>query len=274
MSTLPPSRSTPYRAPVMSSQHNTAVTASLRSLAYHGVLPMADSLFGPEIRMVKHDGEIQDLPSCITDSENTRKLHGNDRTTARIFRCRLDSAAVERPHPDPPDFLSAAAVCYNTAAVPAVNPAGRALCRNTVPHPPCCRISRTAFTPQFRVAPMSRPHVVIPADFPPLVSASPFLPRLKSIAEYTLYNDRPQNDAEKISLLADADILLNSRGSLAFPRHVLQQLPRLKMIAVCGIGFDSIHLPTATEQGIIVANVPGRTARVVAEHALGLMLAV
>lgn len=131
MSTLPPSRSTPYRAPVMSSQHNTAVTASLRSLAYHGVLPMADSLFGPEIRMVKHDGEIQDLPSCITDSENTRKLHGNDRTTARIFRCRLDSAAVERPHPDPPDFLSAAAVCYNTAAVPAVNPAGRTLCRTT-----------------------------------------------------------------------------------------------------------------------------------------------
>lgn len=121
---------------------------------------------------------------------------------------------------------------------------------------------------------MSRPHVVIPADFPPLVSASPFLPQLKSIADYTLYTDRPQNDAEKISRLADADILLNSRGSLAFPRHVLQQLPRLKMIAVCGIGFDSIHLPTATEQGIIVANVPGRTARVVAEHALGLMLAV
>ena len=121
---------------------------------------------------------------------------------------------------------------------------------------------------------MSRPHVVIPADFPPLVSASPFLPRLKSIADYTLYTDRPQSDAEKISRLADADILLNSRGSLAFPRHVLQQLPRLKMIAVCGIGFDSIHLPTATEQGIIVANVPGRTARVVAEHALGLMLAV
>lgn len=121
---------------------------------------------------------------------------------------------------------------------------------------------------------MFRPHVVIPADYPPLVSASPVLPQLKSIAEYTLHTDRPQSDAEKIDRLSDADILLNSRGSLAFPRHVLQQLPRLKMIAVCGIGFDSIHLPTATEQGIIVSNVPGRTAGIVAEHALGLMLAV
>lgn len=117
-------------------------------------------------------------------------------------------------------------------------------------------------------------HVVIPADFPPLVSASPLLPQLRSIANYTLHTDRPQSDEEKISRLLDADILLNSRGSLSFPRHVLQSLPRLKMIAVCGIGFDSIHLPTATEQGIVVSNVPGRTAKVVAEHALGLMLAV
>ena len=117
-------------------------------------------------------------------------------------------------------------------------------------------------------------HVVIPADFPPLVSASPLLPQLRSIANYTLHTDRPQSDEEKISRLLDADILLNLRGSLSFPRHVLQSLPRLKMIAVCGIGFDSIHLPTATEQGIVVSNVPGRTAKVVAEHALGLMLAV
>lgn len=118
------------------------------------------------------------------------------------------------------------------------------------------------------------PHVVIPGDDPPLVGHSPRLRQLEEFARVTHYFDRPQTDAEKIRRLADADILLNSRGSLKFPQPVLQQLPRLRMIAVCGIGYDAIDLPTATEQGIVVSNVPGRTATVVAEHALGLMLAV
>ncbi len=119
---------------------------------------------------------------------------------------------------------------------------------------------------------MTRYNVVIPADFPPLVSASPHLEELRQVAEYQLYTDRPQEASEVIHRLRNADILLNSRGSLAFPEDILKQLPRLKMIAVCGIGFDSIHLPTATAQGIVVCNVPGRTASIVAEHALAMML--
>ncbi|MFO0979033.1 MAG: 2-hydroxyacid dehydrogenase [Planctomycetaceae bacterium] len=121
---------------------------------------------------------------------------------------------------------------------------------------------------------MVRPRVVIPADSPPLVGASPCLARLDDIADVVLYRDRPIDDQEKIRRVSEADILLNSRGSLKFPRDVLQKLPRLKMIAVCGIGYDAIDLPSATEQGIVVCNVPGRTATVVAEHALGLMFAV
>ncbi|MFM7866212.1 MAG: 2-hydroxyacid dehydrogenase [Planctomycetaceae bacterium] len=120
---------------------------------------------------------------------------------------------------------------------------------------------------------MTRPVVVIPADFPPLVSRSPLLPQLEQFAEVRLHLDRPQSPAAQIQRMQDADILLNSRGSLSFPEHVLQALPRLKMIAVCGIGYDSIHLPTATRQGILVCNIPGRTAPIVAEHALALLLA-
>jgi phosphoglycerate dehydrogenase-like enzyme len=48
----------------------------------------------------------------------------------------------------------------------------------------------------------------------------------------------------------------------------------LKMISVCGIGTDAIDLETAKELGIVVSNLPGQTAPIVAEHALGLMLAV
>jgi D-3-phosphoglycerate dehydrogenase len=46
------------------------------------------------------------------------------------------------------------------------------------------------------------------------------------------------------------------------------------MISVCGIGTDAIDLDAAREQGIVVCNIPARTALIVAEHALALMFAV
>jgi D-3-phosphoglycerate dehydrogenase len=46
------------------------------------------------------------------------------------------------------------------------------------------------------------------------------------------------------------------------------------MISTCGIGTDAIDLETARELGIVVSNIPARTASIVAEHALALMLAV
>ena len=45
------------------------------------------------------------------------------------------------------------------------------------------------------------------------------------------------------------------------------------MITVVGIGTDSIDTQTAKELGIVVCNIPGLTAPIVAEHALALMLA-
>jgi D-3-phosphoglycerate dehydrogenase len=44
------------------------------------------------------------------------------------------------------------------------------------------------------------------------------------------------------------------------------------MITVCGIGTDAIDLTTAKDQGIVVCNIPARTATIVAEHALALLL--
>jgi phosphoglycerate dehydrogenase-like enzyme len=74
--------------------------------------------------------------------------------------------------------------------------------------------------------------------------------------------------------LQPADVLLNSRSAVKVSGAVLQQLPSLKMIAVCGIGYDAIDVSAATRQGVIVCNIPGRTATIVAEHAFGLMLSV
>jgi D-3-phosphoglycerate dehydrogenase len=121
----------------------------------------------------------------------------------------------------------------------------------------------------------SRPvKIVIPGDDPPQLQGSPHLERLRSHGEVVLYPDRPTSFAEQIRRLEDAECLINSRGAVKWPGEVLRQLPRLKMITTCGIGTDAIDLSTARELGIIVSNIPGRTAPIVAEHALALMLAV
>src|SRR4051812_24176935 len=114
--------------------------------------------------------------------------------------------------------------------------------------------------------------IVIPGDDPPQVQGSPHLERLRQHGDVILYTDRPATPDEKVRRARDAVCLLNSRGAVKWPAEVLRQLPRLKMISVCGIGTDAIALPAAGELGIVVCNTPGQPADIVAEHALALML--
>lgn len=121
--------------------------------------------------------------------------------------------------------------------------------------------------------PNSRPLIVIPGDEPIQLNGSPHLERLKEFGEVVLYDTRPASDAEKIQRMQGAEVLINSRGSVKWPGAVLRQLPKLKLISLCGIGADCIDLPAAKECGIIVSNIPGRTAGLVSEHALALLFA-
>jgi D-3-phosphoglycerate dehydrogenase len=116
--------------------------------------------------------------------------------------------------------------------------------------------------------------IVIPGDDPPQLQGSLHLERLKSHGEVILHTDRPSTVEDKVRRATNAVCLVNSRGAVKWPGEVLRRLPRLKMITVCGIGTDAIDLETAKELGILVCNLPGQTAPIVAEHALGLMLAL
>jgi D-3-phosphoglycerate dehydrogenase len=116
--------------------------------------------------------------------------------------------------------------------------------------------------------------IVIPGDDPPQLQGSPHLERLKSQGKVILHTDRPPTAEDKVRRAGDAVCLINSRGAVKWPGEVLRRLPRLKMITVCGIGTDAIDLEAARGLGITVCNLPGQTAPIVAEHALGLMLAL
>lgn len=115
--------------------------------------------------------------------------------------------------------------------------------------------------------------IVIPGDDPPQIQGSPHLDRLRAVGAVDLYLDRPASVEEQLRRLKDAEVLLNSRSQVKWPGHLIRQLPRLKMIAVCGIGTDAVDLETARERGIVVSNIGDITAPIVAEHALTLMLA-
>ena len=49
---------------------------------------------------------------------------------------------------------------------------------------------------------------------------------------------------------------------------------KLRVIAFAGVGTDFVDLDAATAAGVLVMNMPGESAVAVAEHTLGLMLAM
>ena len=118
------------------------------------------------------------------------------------------------------------------------------------------------------------PLVVVPGDDPEQIANAPALQKLEGKARVRVFETRPTSLEEKWERVRDADIILNSRGSITWREDDFQRLPKLKLIATCSVGTDSIDLIAARERGIVVSNQPGVNARFVAEHMFGLMFAV
>jgi D-3-phosphoglycerate dehydrogenase / 2-oxoglutarate reductase len=73
--------------------------------------------------------------------------------------------------------------------------------------------------------------------------------------------------------LADCDALL-VRSVVKVNHDLLAQAPKLKAVGRAGVGVDNVDLKAATAAGVLVMNTPGGNAVSVAEHTLGLMLAM
>ncbi len=57
-------------------------------------------------------------------------------------------------------------------------------------------------------------------------------------------------------------------------RSLLSMLPNVKLIAICGVGYDGIDVEAAREKGIVVTHTPGVLTNDVADLAFGLVLAL
>jgi D-3-phosphoglycerate dehydrogenase len=87
------------------------------------------------------------------------------------------------------------------------------------------------------------------------------------------WNAVVSNPKEYAQHLADADALL-VRSAVKVDGPVLAKAPKLKVIGRAGVGVDNVDLKAATAAGVLVMNTPGGNAVSVAEHTLGLMLAM
>lgn len=65
---------------------------------------------------------------------------------------------------------------------------------------------------------------------------------------------------------------LITRSNTRIETALLHELPALRVIATCGVGFDNIPLDLCRERGIAVANTPGVLNDAVCELAMGLLL--
>ncbi len=63
-----------------------------------------------------------------------------------------------------------------------------------------------------------------------------------------------------------------TRGDLAVPKSLIDQLPNLELVAVYGVGFDGVDLDACKARGIRVSNTPDVLTDDVADVALGMML--
>lgn len=75
--------------------------------------------------------------------------------------------------------------------------------------------------------------------------------------------------SQVIERAIDADIVITSK--VVFSREIMQQLPKLKLIALTATGTNNIDLVAAKDLGIVVKNVAGYSSVTVPEHVLGLI---
>ena len=116
--------------------------------------------------------------------------------------------------------------------------------------------------------------IVVPDDYPPAVAGTPVETALRELGDLTLCPSLapdPQTLAERCQ---QAEVVVNIRITSRFTEEVLARCPRLRHIAVYGIGVDNIDLEACRRRGIVVTNTPGYAAEAVAEAALALALAV
>ena len=93
---------------------------------------------------------------------------------------------------------------------------------------------------------------------------------LRQVAEVISLPEQPGKPLREFT--AEAHAIVVRLGEI--DREMLEQAKNLMIIAKHGVGYDNIDIEAATQKKVVVINTPLDNAESVAEHDLGLMLAI
>jgi len=79
------------------------------------------------------------------------------------------------------------------------------------------------------------------------------------------------SEEETIKGAKDAEVILTAAAQIS--RRVMEALPMLKAVVRYGIGYDTIDVDAATDNGVLVVNIPDFCWEEVSNHAIVLLLA-
>ncbi len=92
----------------------------------------------------------------------------------------------------------------------------------------------------------------------------------KHLTTWTSYQTTAQDDALIVERCLCADIIITNKVIIS--RHVICQLPKLKLIQITATGTNNVDIEACRERGILVYNVTGYSVQSVPEHTMMLML--
>ena len=96
-------------------------------------------------------------------------------------------------------------------------------------------------------------------------------PKLKD-HEVVVYNDTEKDPARLAERLKDADVVVLTQQRSAFPRAVIERLPKLKLIGQTGRAATHVDIEACNERGIIISAGGSGNSNATAELTWGLIL--
>jgi D-3-phosphoglycerate dehydrogenase len=95
----------------------------------------------------------------------------------------------------------------------------------------------------------------------------------KQLGPVDFYQDLPRDKSELVARVRQAEAVVLDYSVL--DAEVLQQCPQLKLVCFLGIGYRNyVDVEVATQRGVVITYTPDYGATSVAEHTLGLILAL
>jgi D-3-phosphoglycerate dehydrogenase / 2-oxoglutarate reductase len=118
--------------------------------------------------------------------------------------------------------------------------------------------------------------VVVLEDWNHFFPGVPSLEQLKERAEVEVQHDRPADQADLVSRLRDAQVVVLNRERTRFDASVIEALPALELIVQTGGIGPNVDSAAATKRGVVLATGPGLPNSIegVGELALGLLLSL